>query len=534
VVGDLKFMKVYSLYTLFLLFGGSTAFAGAPAPFPPLRSSAPRTPEASAPFLLPDGFVQSKIVDRMTLNRDPDFAPSFGTWDMVALDPTSRFVFIPFEVGTAAGLGRYDRVTGDFVRAFKGNGSGRRSFTPATWNPDNDDFARLDPAQWTPNATVLTGEETTGGRLFEWVNPLMDAGEVPSVRWLSSVASVRHEGLKFDRRGNFYFVDEDNSGSLYRFVPNDPADLGNGGQNFVLSVTAFNGSPAGNWSPATIRTGAASWVPINNPDGTPIPGVFDPLNYRATGGRRAADNADGTPYGRPEDLEVGVLASGNQAIYFAATSEHAVYSVELVDPTNAIVRAFVTRRTTDIATGSAVGSGLANPDNLALGPHGEVYVVEDNNPGDTWAATDSDDDGVAESIARFGSLGVSGSEPSGLILDPNDADTFLVCVMHPQSGNDALWAITTPWDADGDNVVDPNDVCPDSDLSPTVVVMGMRDSGVENVLYADGCTLADLVNGLAAVSRNHGQFTSAVAHLANELLSRKDQAALKRAAARAR
>ena len=77
-----------------------------------------------------------------------------------------------------------------------------------------------------------------------------------------------------------------------------------------------------------------------------------------------------------------------------------------------------------------------------------------------------------------------------------------------------FWAITTPWDADGDNVVDPNDMCPDSDLSPTVVVNGLEDSGVENRLYADGCTLADLVNGLAAVSRNHGQFVNAVAHLA--------------------
>lgn len=484
--------------------------------------------------MLPDGFVQSRVVDRFHLNNDPDFAPSFGTWDMIALDPSSRFVFVPFEVGVAAGLGRYDRQTGDFVRALQGNGTGRRNLDPATWDPLIDEFTRLDPARWTPNGTVLTGEENVGGRLFEWTNPLMAAGAAPNVRWVSSVASVAHEGLAFDRDGNLYFVDEDNSGSIYRFVPNDRSNLGQGGQNFVLSVTAFNGLPGGNWSSSTIRTGAATWVPLNAADGTPLPGVRDPLYFPRTGGRLAADDANGTPYGRPEDLDIGVLANGNEVIYFTATSEHAVYSVELVDATNAVVRTCVTRNTIDAVTGLPVGTALTSPDNLAVGPNRELYVVEDNNPGDIWAVTDVDDDGVAERIARFASLGVSGSEPSGLILDPNDPDTFLICIMHPSSGNDALWAITTPWDADGDNVIDPNDLCPDSDLGPTVIVKGVEDSGVENVLYANGCTLADLVNGLAAASRNHGQFVSAVAYLAAELLEGSDRGALTRAAARAR
>jgi len=527
-------MKLPMLLSACLFTIVHTVVAGVPASFTPLNASAPPRPEASAPFLLPDGFVQSKVVDRITLNGDPDFAPNFGAWDMIALDPTSRFVFIPFEVGAAAGMGRYDRETGDFVQALRGNGTGRRNLSPDTWHPLIDDYARLDPALWTPNDTVVTAEETVGGRLFEWTNPLMNAGDTPAVRWLGSVASVAHEGLKFDRHGNLYFVDEDNSGSVYRFVPNNPSDLGQGGQNFVLSVTAFNGSPGGNWNPATVRTGAATWAALNAADGTPLPGVRDPLYFPRTGGRLAADDANGTPFGRPEDLEIGVLADGNAVLYFSATSEHAVYSVELVDSTNAVVRAFVTRNTANGGTGLPVSGALASPDNLAVGPNGEIYVVEDNNPGDIWVATDADNDGVAESITRFASLGVSGSEPTGLILDRNDADTFLVCVMHPSSGNDALWAITTPWDADGDNVIDPNDLCPDSDLSPTVIVKGQRDSGVENVLYDDGCTLADLVNGLAAISGNHGQFVSAVARLAAELLDGQDRGALIRASARAK
>src|SRR4029453_10441541 len=109
---------------------------------------------------------------------------------------------------------------GDFVNAMEGNGTGVRSTDPSTWDPANDDFSRFDPAQWTPNATVLAGEETSGGRLFEWTNPLLSPGPAPAVRWLSGVAAVSHEGLKFDAAGNLYYIDENSSGSIYKYVPN--------------------------------------------------------------------------------------------------------------------------------------------------------------------------------------------------------------------------------------------------------------------------------------------------------------------------
>ena len=49
-------------------------------------------------------------------------------------------------------------------------------------------------------------------------------------------------------------------------------------------------------------------------------------------------------------------------------------------------------------------------------------------------------------------------------------------------------------DLDGDGVCGDVDDCPDSDLSPTVVING-RDTGIENQVLANGCTIADLVNG---------------------------------------
>jgi CSLREA domain-containing protein len=74
-------------------------------------------------------------------------------------------------------------------------------------------------------------------------------------------------------------------------------------------------------------------------------------------------------------------------------------------------------------------------------------------------------------------------------------------------------------DADSDGIPDDADNCPNSDLSPTVVIDGC-DSGVENslsVLDQVGCTISDLIAEIAESSSNHGQFVSGVSHLTNEL-----------------
>ena len=71
-------------------------------------------------------------------------------------------------------------------------------------------------------------------------------------------------------------------------------------------------------------------------------------------------------------------------------------------------------------------------------------------------------------------------------------------------------------DTDGDGIADDDDACPNSDLSATVVIDGC-DSGVDNTLGTDGCTLSDLFGMCVEGSKNHGQFVSCVAHLTNDL-----------------
>jgi hypothetical protein len=71
-------------------------------------------------------------------------------------------------------------------------------------------------------------------------------------------------------------------------------------------------------------------------------------------------------------------------------------------------------------------------------------------------------------------------------------------------------------DSDGDGVPDGSDACPNSNLSPTVVIDGCN-TGVPNTLFANGCTISDEIAECAAGASNHGQFVSCVAKLTTQL-----------------
>jgi hypothetical protein len=130
-------------------------------------------------------------------------------------------------------------------------------------------------------------------------------------------------------------------------------------------------------------------------------------------------------------------------LYFAATSESAVYTVVLLSNTTAEVKILCDRNTVDIATGLPVGSLLTSPDNLAIDADGKIYVLEDQAPpnSDIWQAVDMNNDGVAEYLARWLANGVAGSEPTGLFFSPNTLNRAIVVAQHPSSGNDALFEI---------------------------------------------------------------------------------------------
>ena len=90
-------------------------------------------------------------------------------------------------------------------------------------------------------------------------------------------------------------------------------------------------------------------------------------------------------------------------------------------------------------------------------------------------------------------------------------------------------------DADDDGLADDLDACDASDQRATIYVR-TADSGITNLMFDNGCTMADDIANAAAAAGNHGQFVSAVSHLANSwkgsIITNQEHSILVRLAAR--
>ncbi len=453
--------------------------AGTDTFFNPLtQSAAVSTPnsgiELNTPWQTPAGISQQNL---MSLNEvEADVSQSVirvpagnvsSMFDMIAYDDSGKYLFIPHETPFGAGASRYDIENDKTEVIFAGDGQG----VNGDWT---NDYGAFDPSTYTPNGSLLLGEEWTGeGRIIEILNPLAPVEDI-EYRELESIANVSHEGLRFSADGEtLYYVDEWNSGSIYKIVFDKVKGYGRkkkvdytSGQTFVLSVDAFDGNPADLWNEqpeGTSRTGMATWIPLTDADGNVLTEV-DPFmngptndprsNEDTRGGRPAADEVAATPYGRPEDMEVGKLDNGNEVVYFAATSERTIYSIEILGGDKAMVRVFASDAETPKNEGfPATTAQMNSPDNLAQDALGNIYIIEDapngsSTGGDIWFARDTDGDGVAESIDHFLSIQVDGSEATGMIFNPKKPTQFVVAVQHPDSTNldnvpegfgDAVW-----------------------------------------------------------------------------------------------
>ncbi len=464
---------------------------------PLMQSTAVASPnhvnELHSPWQVPAGVIGRNLLSLREVEADVaqsiqrvDAGNISSMFDMMAYDPTGRYIFIPHETPFGAGVSRHDTLTDTTELLFAGDRAAgeRGECDPSPCDPWAHDFAAFDPARWTPNGTVWLGEEWSGlGRVVEIMNPLAPAPEDPTAsaliegsdyRIVETIANVAHEGIHFSRqRPNrvIYYIDEWNSGSIYALHLKQSGDYMAGGQTFVLSVDDFaatGGDASAMWNEAVnedaSRFGLATWIPITDEDGMPLAGVQDPFRDGPTidprddanlvrGGRAAADDVGGTPYGRPEDMEVGMLANGSEVLYVTTTAEHAVLSIEMLGEHKAHVRRFASRSTPKNLGLPATTGVLNAPDNLAQDAFGNIYIVEDapnrsDVGGDVWFARDTNNDGIAESIDHFMSMQVAGSESTGMIFHPVEPTKFVIAVQHPTSTDlsivpdgfgDAVW-----------------------------------------------------------------------------------------------
>ena len=485
------------------MLGSLPAYAGTNVWFTPLTQSAPvvapnALEELVSPWVSPAGISQKNVLSLrevedqilspgQSIIRVPGLGTSASMFDMLAYDQAGDYLFIPNETPIGAGCTRVNLYDNKAEVIFAGDQQG------AVGNWTND-FGAFDPCRWTPNGTLFLAEEWAGkGRVVEILNPLAPVAEIQS-RVLESIANVSHEGINFSTKfeDTIYFIDEFNSGSIYKFVMKNKGDY-TVGQTFVLSVDAFISSGGvaskdyNQQATGVVREGAATWLPLTDAVGNPLPGITNPFrdgvpngttaaDPATLGGRPAADDAGATPYGRPEDMSVGKLANGNEVLYVAVTSENKVISIEILEqgpgkrhgnedkdwkgkgrpatPSGkAIVRTFVSN-TSPKNLGFAPTTGVLNsPDNIALDALGNVYVIEDapngsSAGGDVWFARDTNNDGLAESLDHFLSIRVNGCEATGMIFNPKVPTEFCLVSMHPSSTDlaavpnglgDAVW-----------------------------------------------------------------------------------------------
>jgi len=409
------------------LLGAGGSFAESPAvtgpmSFDPIPGSAygQLTDDwGEEPFLIPQGYRQYLVSDETAdLGGGAGLDIYAGADDLTDMNTTNetgkragRYLYRTHEVGNDGAVSVIDLETGG-TQVFAREG-GPQDRTQSDWR-------RLDGLRWTPWGTLLFAEETDGGHLFEAFPDPSDPSKADAVFDMPQVGRLRHEGIETAPDGSVFVVDELNGGSIYRFVPSSPGDLSEG-QLYALKVRGLTDAQQA-WNSGHPRTGAFDWVPLD-------------MEQVVVDADAAANAVHATEYGRPEDVErIGPV------LYVALTTEDRVIAIDLAKGNVAtFVQAGLNAPVEN--QGQSV-TGFNNPDNLAEGPDGRLWIVEDNDASDIWAAAaDGGGDGAADAVFLFASLKDADAEGTGIYFG-RDPRTLFVNVQHTAADRDGTWAIT--------------------------------------------------------------------------------------------
>ncbi len=426
-----------------------------PMAFDPIAGSA-YTPElttdigtlTTAPWKLPEGYQQIIVSDETDLDIYPSFActsfPKADWPDMSTVNETQkhagRYLYRTHEVRPFLMAPDCGATTPAAIAAYKATGGGALSVVDletgaAKILARRADWEALDGIVWTPWHTILFAEETLRQEIPDPDYPAAKAGLLyeialakgdPTTAAGSAVArpmvgSLSHEGIEIDAEGNVYIIDENRKGSIYKFVPENYGDLSSG-QLYVLKTESAS------------KTGPATWVALD-------------MDLAQTDAFAAATAAEATTYCRPEDLErigdtlYAALTCENVADPASTSGAGAVLSITLDGSPK--VNYFVGHGSNVVAENKAAGiTGFKSPDNLASGPDGRLWIVEDNVPSDIWVAEpDNDGDGASDGVHLFASLKDDGAEGTGIYFG-KDPQTLFVNIQHSVTGNDKTMAIT--------------------------------------------------------------------------------------------
>ncbi len=327
--------------------------------------------------------------------------------------------------GKTPGLGgtstvHFDTRTGEVKRQFMSLAGTVRNCAggPTPWN------------SWiTCEETVLrTGDLCEKDHGFCFEVPASASGLVTPVA-LTAMGRFNHEAIAVDPKSGCVYLTEDRpDGLLYRFIPNVPGQMAQGGRLQALAFKERPSADSRNWNQdIQVKIGetiAVQWIDI-----------ADPLSPNDDM-RQVGFTAGAARFARGEGMWYG-----NDSIYFACTNGGPIqkgqiwrYHPSAAEGTDA---EHVTPGYLQLAIESQSAGLLDNADNITVSPWGDLVVCEDGS-GEQFLV------GVTPEgkIYKFGRNATArNSELAGATFSP-DGTTLFVNIQH----DGITLAITGPWE----------------------------------------------------------------------------------------
>ncbi len=286
----------------------------------------------------------------------------------------------------------------------------------------------------TPWGSWLTCEEdvtTIGGNTrkdhgFVFEVHSLDTGLVTATP-IVEMGRFNHEAMAVDPNTSIVYMTEDRpDGLIYRFIPNVPEQLAQGGRLQVLAIKNKPSLDTRNWDEKTFNVGQTEeveWLDIDN-----VLSPADDLRFRGF-------NNGASRFARGEGIWFG-----NNELYFACTNGGPEQSGQIfkyqLSPDEGNEVDGSTAGTLELYVQS-MGKGILNMcDNLTITPWGDLMVCEDN--GERNRILQIKQNG---SVVVFACNRRSDSEFAGIVFSPSGNTLFV----NIQDNGDTL-SITGPWE----------------------------------------------------------------------------------------